>query len=176
MNKLSKINKVLFTIMSTFLIFLSILASLRLISEMYPNNHYSDSNSIIISDEENNKLVKQNKRAQLITLNRISLVDSSKKIYIIPVSQIVLKRPEKIPSNSNTTPGELSMEFIDSKYYNYMSKDVLNNIIVLNTKTNSAQILYNERTCIVNHKIIDINSQKKCSYYYATKIPITMEN
>ncbi len=152
MDRLKKINTILFTIMASILILISIILGIVLIVEAWPRT-YSRPDTGMISNEEVNENVNENLRTQLISYNNMTLIDSTKNIYIMPVSQLKLDTPEEIPK------AEMLYISIPQKPLYYRSGRLFNNIVVLDLKNNINSIIFNQRICIVDYHIFNTNSK-----------------
>lgn len=144
--------------MASLLIIVVIILLFKLVTEFLPKDRFSTYGEII-SNDEIAELIKENKRAGIITYQSPTLIDSANQIYLIPVSQIKLKNAEIIPESDNTV---MAMEVLSSEFsYRHSYRgDQLNNIVIVDLKNSSSDILFEERTCIVEHESISIESNK----------------
>ena len=152
MERLKKINSILFTIMSSLIIVTVLILLVRIIIDMWPRS-YNIPDSDIISNEQVAENLRDSLRTQIISFNQITLIDSASNIYLIPVSQKGLENPEKIPST------EMKMQILDYSYY-YRGGNLYNNLIVVDLKNKTNDIIFNSRISIVDYHIFNINNHK----------------
>ena len=99
MSKLVKVNSVLFTIMAVLIIiFLSVVTLQMLINRNKTTIRDDYPNTDMISNNKARELIKKNLRENIISINSVILIDSSKSLYYVPVSLLRLKKPEEAVS------------------------------------------------------------------------------
>ncbi len=159
MSKLGKFNNILFTIMASLLIITLIFVLIQIISELIPTKYPQPDNSIV-SSEKANELVQQKKRSHVIKFDSIVLVDSLTSLYIIPISQIKLEELDDLPSPSQTSLNIEAIKIMDPDFSYYLGSGIINNIVIVDMKNEAKKIIYNNRTCIVEYNIFNINNRK----------------
>ncbi len=127
---------------------------------IFLNNFFQSSrkqiNRDVISQEETNKLSNDTLRKQIISLKQIHLLDSTSKIYIVPVTQANLDAAE----SSNMPLGLInSYGRTDQKLF-YGRSSNFNNIVLFNSSSNSSKILFADRLGINDFRIISKHNNK----------------
>lgn len=150
MERIKRLNSILFTVMSSFIIIAFIFLLIKLIAELIPRN-YNRPDYEMISNELTAENAEENIRTQIISYDQLTLVDSLRNIYIMPVSQLKLEKPEELTVAYCQIP--------DFSYY-YRSGSLFNNMIVVNLNMQKSRILFHKRICIVDYRILKIDSKK----------------
>jgi len=114
----------------------------------------SDSNNQgILAIEETDVLNRDSLRKQIISFNRIQVVDSINQIFLIPVTQANLAAAE----NDN---GQLMNTKSIGRSYGKFYSNIYNNLVLHDKIKNDSQIIFEERISIENF-IIHESGQKK---------------
>lgn len=146
MDKLKKYNLIILAVIGTLLLIYLIIGGGVYGYEMLTYNSSDDTwyEPGIISEEVTDSLILEEKRKQIITFNKIELIDSVNRIYLIPVSHRNLENDE--------STGELlglTNQFIDNyDPRRYKSGVSYNNLIVYNSSDNISKIIFENRISI----------------------------
>lgn len=167
MEKLKKINQILFFVMALLAITMLIIGLYTIIKEYFfsGRRNYGDS---IVSNKKAENLIKKNKRSQLIDFSTINLIDSLNQIYIIPVGQKNLRKLQEIeePQSLNMEIEELpkteqtSHHLISSSYLYYYGYNTLNNILIYEGKDNISYPVFSYRIAILDYVVYEIKNNK----------------
>lgn len=99
----------------------------------------------IIADKNAKENLKENKRTHLVHFREFDLIDTTRQIYAIPVSQTVLKEHEAIDETSFFGRSDKSSAYRYRKY-NYRSSN--SNMIIFNATNNHKHKLFDKRISI----------------------------
>ena len=167
MERLTKINQILFLVLACLAIIMLVIGFSVMIEDYFSHRH-GDYNDSVVSNVKAEKLVKENKRSQLIEFDNINLIDSLNQLYIIPVQQKNLRelqdieeppmleiQMENIPKAEQKTYKPLSTSYL--YYYGY---NTFNNILIYNGKTKTAHPIFSNRIAIVDYIVYSIEKTK----------------
>lgn len=153
MEKLQKINKILFTIMSILVIIVIVFALVSLIISIFFREEKLQEDKIM-SQKEVEELLKQDKRAQLISYTEIQPIRGTDYLFIIAVSQTTLDRPQRISRQWRDEDPPMktypSYKSLSSSFGFYKGNRALNNLLVYSSINNSAVPIFKERVCIID--------------------------
>jgi hypothetical protein len=167
MEKLKKINQILFFVMASLAIIMLIIGLFTIIREHF-FDRYRDYDDSVVSNLKAEKLIEENKRSQLIEFDSVDLVDSLNQIYIIPVRQKNLRKLQDIED-----PPTLNIEVEDmpitaqesykpssSSYLYYYGYNTFNNILIYNGKTKISHPIFSNRIAIIDYIVYSIKNEK----------------
>lgn len=147
-DKIKNYNQIILAIAGTigvlFLFFAAFFA-LEELSRSFFDSKINRSNQGILAIEETNELNKDSLRKQIISFNRIQVVDSVNQIFLIPVTQANLAGAEK----DNEILGLMNTKSI-SRSYEKFYRNIYNNLVLYDKLKNESQILFDERISIEN--------------------------
>lgn len=149
-DKIKNYNQILLAIAGTIGVIFLLFATFFALEEMSRSFFYNrdNGNNGILAIEETNQLQKDSLRRQIISFNKIEVVDSINQTYIIPVTQANLAAAEK----DNEVLGLMNTRSTKYSYERYYG-NIYNNLIVYNQKTDQSKIVFDERISIENFKI-----------------------
>lgn len=153
MEKLQKINNILFTIMSILVILVVVFALVSLIISIFFREEKFQEDKIM-SQKEVKELLKQDKRAQLISYTEIQPIRGTDYLFIIAVSQTTLDRPQRISRQWRDEDPPMKTyppyKSLSSSFGFYEGDRALNNLLVYSSVDNSAVSIFKERVCIID--------------------------
>ncbi len=125
-----------------------IVALLTLVSELFGDLFRSSprQHTQIISEEAAKKNLEENKRTHLVHFREFDLVDTARQVYVIPVSQTVLKEHEAVDESGFFPKVEKRASSYSRKSYYYNSSH--NNMLVYRPKSNKTKRLFDSRVSI----------------------------
>jgi hypothetical protein len=157
--KIKNYNQKLIAVLGTIIILFAIAGLIGFIGVMINEYKYmsydDDIETGILSDEEVEKLQKENKREQVISYEEPRLIDTINSIYIIPISHKTLNEPEDIRGLLNIYSSEES-EPIDNRYSDGIY-GFYNNLIVYDSKSGTTTKIFDKR---VNFNAIKVEHFK----------------
>lgn len=155
MEKLKKYNLVLLAIIGTLLLIYLIIGGGIVGYEMLTYNSYGDSHYEpgIVSEETTDSLLAEEVRRQIITFNRIELVDSINQIYLIPVSHRNLESDESTGDILGLTNIYKGGDEFESK--RYKSGVSYNNLIVYYSNEDISRVIFKNRISISDYLFIE---------------------
>lgn len=112
-------------------------------------------NNGILATEKTNQLQKDSLRKQIISFNRIQVVDSINQLVLIPVTQANLAAAEKNQTPKNTK----SIGRYNSGYKQFHG-NIYNNLVLHDETSNKSEILFDTRVSI-NDFLVHENEDKK---------------
>lgn len=135
----------------------------------YLSHRYSGSNDSVVSNVKAEKLVKENKRSQIIEFNTIQLIDSLNQLYIIPVQQKNLKRVQniekdqrlEIQTESIPSAEQKAYKPLSSSYRYYYGYNTFNNILIYDGKTGKSHPIFSNRIAIVDFIIYSMVKSRR---------------
>ncbi len=152
--KIKNYNQKVLAILVTVIVLLAIVgliaASYFAITEIRRYLRYNAQEEGILSEEEIEKLQKENLRQQIISYEIPKLVDSLNMIYIIPVSHKSLEEPEEILGLLNMYSS--SENKLDSRYFKEYY-GAFNNLLVYDFKKQNIKKLFDDRVNFENISI-----------------------
>lgn len=153
-NKIKNYNQIILAIAGTLgLILLSLLIFLVL-GEMSRSLFIpKDSNNGILAVEKTNNLLKDSLRKQIISFNRIQIIDSLNQTYLLPVTQANL-------ADAESTDQLLGLLNTRSVRYKEFSGNIYNNLIIHNSKNGVSKLLFDTRVSIENFRIHESQNKK----------------
>lgn len=153
MDRLKSYNLIILAIIGTLLLIYLIIGGVVYGYDMLAYESYDDYNYEpgIISEEVTDSLISEEIRKQIITFNKIELIDSVNRIYLIPVSHRNLDNDE--------STGELlglTNQFVD-KYESrrYKSGVNYNNLITYHANENTSKVIFENRISISDYLSIE---------------------
>ncbi len=151
MSNLDKLNKILFTIMSILIIVTAILVIAMIIPEI-TNNHSIDTPPML-SNERMQELKEQNLYQEKIDFDYISSLDTTGQFYLLPVKQVLLDKPSMLPDYDELIDQEIILdEGITKGIISYGYQNTHNNLVILDIKKNTQDIIFKTRICIVEYR------------------------
>ncbi|NEN22339.1 hypothetical protein G3O08_02330 [Cryomorpha ignava] len=160
MSKIEKIrnyNSIILALVGTIAVIFLIFAAFFLLEEMsrsfFRNDDYR--NDGILATEETDQLLKDSLRRQIISFDRIQIVDSITQTYLLPVTQANLADPE-----SSKVLADRLNTFGSGSDYEYYDENTYNNLIVYNSSTGKSQVVFNQRVSIGNYQVYNSGDQK----------------
>lgn len=159
MSKLTKYNQFLITTIGTVLLMIILISAYFGISEMIRYINWSRNDQIelsIVSSEEAEKLSKDSTLKQLVSFEKILLIDSTKHLYIIPSEQVNLSNKEKI--NDNELLG-LTSNFSGGNGKFYYGDNYYNNLLLYDDINNSTYEIFSRRVSINSFQIVSVNEK-----------------
>jgi hypothetical protein len=134
MTKLQKYNNVIFAVFGTLGIILGLFGLFEILKQYYFEN---GSNNAVISTETIEKLANKNQLRQLLDLNVPIVLDTSKGLYLFPITQKTLSQPikrneistdfyEKVPVSSIKPQVTLSTKLWYGNYNNLIISENCN--------------------------------------------------
>lgn len=160
MSKIEKIrnyNSIILAIAGTVAVIFLIIGAFFLLEDMsrsfFRNDDYR--NDGILAIEETDQLLKDSLRRQIISFDRIQIIDSISQTYLLPVTQANLADPE-----SNRKLGGLMNSFGSGSEYEYYDDAAYNNLIVHNSETGKTQVVFKQRVSIGNYHIHNSGDKK----------------
>ena len=107
-----------------------------------------------MSQKEVKELLKQDKRAQLISYTEIQPIRGTDYLFIIAVSQTTLDRPQRISRQWRDEDPPMKTyppyKSLSSSFGFYEGDRALNNLLVYSSVDNSAVSIFKERVCIID--------------------------
>ncbi len=156
--KIKNYNQIILAIAGTigvvFLFFAAIFA-LGELSRSFFESRVERNNQGILAIEQTDELNKDSLRKQIISFNKIQVIDSAKQIFLIPVTQANLASAEK----DNEILGLMNTKSIGRSYEKFYG-NIYNNLVLHDKLKDESQILFNERISIENF-IVHENSGDK---------------
>jgi hypothetical protein len=149
MERIKNYNQKLLAALGTVVAIVAIVGLVALtyfvIAEIGRDFRFNNKKTGILSDEKIEKLIKENKRQQVISYNFPQLVDTLNSIYIIPVSHKTLNEPEYIDEGLlDLLDIHESMSNPDDRYSKRFYGS-FNNLLVYDLKVNRTTKLFDER-------------------------------
>lgn len=112
-------------------------------------------NQGILAVEETDALNKDSLRKQIISFNKIQVIDSIHQIYLLPVTQANLAQAEK----DNKLLGLSNTKSIGRSYTRYYG-NIYNNLVLHDKLNNETQIIFEERISIEDFIIHEDDNNK----------------
>jgi hypothetical protein len=155
--KVKNYNQFLLSIAGTlgllFLLFLGIMITVDECNFRFDDDTY---NAGIISNVETENLLKDSIRKQIISFKYLNLIDSTNKVYLIPVGQSNLGEEEYAGDIFG-----LVNNFSGGKDYgDYPIMIDYNNLMIYDSKIDSSWIVFNNRISISDFRIIGSDNAK----------------
>ena len=155
-NRIKNYNQVILAIAGTIGVILLIIAGIFALEEVTRSVFSSTnrSNQGILAIEETNELNKDSLRKQIISFNKIEVVDSINQIFVIPVTQANLAAAE--------TSGEL-LGLMNTKSIGRYEKfygNIYNNLVLYDKLKGESEIIFNERISIEDFIIHEYKQNK----------------
>ena len=142
------------TIGVVFLLFAAFFA-LEELSRSFLDSRADSNNQGILAIEETNELNKDSLRKQIISFNRMQVIDSINQIFLIPVTQANLAAAER----DNEILGLMNTKSIGRSYEKFYG-NIYNNLVLHDRLKNESQLIFDERISIENF-IVHENSRGK---------------
>lgn len=123
--------------------------------EFFSYRYFDDDDDYVepISEEATNELLKDSLRSQIISLDRMELIDSANKIYMLPVAQANLEHEERAEGLRGLTNSYSKIGY--EKSYN-----TYNNLVIYNGITGESKVLFKQKVGVQIENIIEWNGQK----------------
>lgn len=155
--KIKNYNQIILAIAGTigvlFLFFAAFFVLVDMSSSFFDNA--SNNNNGVLATEKTNQLQKENLRKQIISFNKIQVIDSANQIFLIPVTQADLVDAEK----GNGVSGFTSTKSIRGSYDEFY-ENIYNNLVLYYKYTKESSIIFDKRISIEEF-IIHESGQKK---------------
>lgn len=145
MDKLKKYNQIILAIAGTIgLIILLVIGAFAIIelSASYLRSSNNDYNGIL-AIEETNQLLQDSLRKQIISFNKIQVVDSVAQIYLLPVTQANLADAE----STNGVLGLLDSKSTGKSYERFYG-NIYNNLIIYDLTNATTKMVFDKRISI----------------------------
>jgi len=160
MNKIDKIknyNQIILAIVGTIGVVFIFFAALFTLVEMSDTFFRNDDNSNngILAIEETDKLLQDSLRKQIITFNRIQIIDSISQTYLLPVTQANLVDAE----STNELLG-LMNKVSSSLSYEDFNYNIYNNLILYSSLTGRSKAIFDTRKSLGNFIVHESNNEK----------------
>lgn len=154
--KLNKYNQVLLAIAGTIGIILLFIMAVFAIHEIYDDffRSYDYSDDGILAIEETDQLRKDSLRKQIISFNKIQVIDSLSQTYVLPVTQANLAEAE----STDKVLGLISSK--SSSYEKRYQPNIYNNLMLFNSSTDSSKIIFENRISIEDYIVHESGEQK----------------
>lgn len=167
MERLTKINHILFFVLACLAIIMLIIGFSVMIKD-YFSHRYRGYNESVVSNVKAEKLVKENKRSQIIEFDNIRLIDSLNQLYIIPVQQKNLRKLQvieeaprlEIQTENIPKAEQKAYKPLSSSYLYYYGYNTFNNILIYNGKTKTSHPIFSNRIAIVDFIVYSIEKTK----------------
>lgn len=154
-NKIRNYNQILLAIAGSIGVLMLFISGIFLIAEL-ADDLFRDNDDYrgILAIDETDRLLRDTLRKQIVTFDKIEIIDSLEQTYILPVTQANLADAE----SANDMIG-LMNTFGKGSNYRYHTY-VYNNLIVYNSTSDISEILFEERVCIQNYLIHEKTDNK----------------
>jgi hypothetical protein len=146
--KIKNYNQKMLAIFATIIVVLASAGLVILIcvgvSEFNRNKRYQQQNTGVLSDQKIDELQQEQMREQIISFDKLSLIDTVNSIYIAPVSHINLINRENLSDKFMQLESKINYEYVDSRYSNNIY-GVFNNLIIYDQPNNTTHKLFETR-------------------------------
>lgn len=164
--KIKNYNQIILAIAGTigvlFIFFAAFFVLVDMSSSFFDNA--SNNNNGVLATEKTNQLQKENLRKQIISFNKIQVIDSANQIFLIPVTQADLADAEK----GNEVLGLMNTKSIGRSYDKFYG-NIYNNLILYYKFTKESSIIFDKRISIEEF-IIHESGQNKYVVIPASQI------
>jgi len=152
MEKIKKFNQVLLAVIGSISLLIIIGIGISLLVDAIRNLRHEEVSfpKGIISEEKTDELLTDSLRKQIISFDKIELIDSAGRIFLLPVGQANLSEEEatsKLLGLTNVYRGNW-----DNIGYPYESS--YNNLILFEAKDSLSTLIFKERISISDYKVI----------------------
>lgn len=155
--KIKNYNQIILAIAGTIGVIFLFFAAFFVLIDMSSSFFENDSNNYngVLATEKTNQLQKENLRKQIISFNKIQVIDSANQIFLIPVTQADLADAEK----GNGVSGFTGTKSIRGSYDEFY-ENIYNNLVLYYKYTKESSIIFDKRISIEEF-IIHESGQKK---------------
>jgi hypothetical protein len=159
MSSLQRFNSVLFAILAPLLIAAVLLVLVTAFREIFPSKTVEPTpppTDAIISADRAKALTQQGKKANLVTFKELIPLDQKGQLYLIPISQVHLKKPEFVDPNLSSVACTIVEESDYRRYkygYGFASSSPLNNFVIYDQNTLTSRPLFDYRISIVAYSL-----------------------
>ncbi len=151
MNKIKIYNQIILAFLGTILLLIAIVGLVYSITlTVYTISENNNTVEGIVSDENIEKLQKENKRKQLISYESPQLLDTLNQIYMIPVSHKTLNQVENIKEENTLSSLELYTSSKIDKRYSKWYYGCYNNILIYDYNNQTINKLFTDRVTFEN--------------------------
>ena len=155
MDKIKNYNQIILAAAGTIGVILLLFLAGIFIWDTVSRWSYDDDDEIgILATEQTDILQEENLRKQIISFNRIQVLDSASQIFVIPVTQANLAKAEY--------DGQL-LGLMNSKFsvnYERYSNNIYNNLVLYDGLNNRSEILFKDRISIEDFIIHESGNKK----------------
>lgn len=148
-DKIKKYNQILLAIGGTVMIIFLIFVMFMEVSRSYSYYDFDDGGGLL-SSEETDILLKDSLATQVLSVNYIQLLDSTKNIYVVPITQADIEEGQKI--------GELLglINSSDGFGNDYRNRLAINNLVIYSGSMRESKVLFNQRIGITDYQIASV--------------------
>jgi len=157
--KIKNFNQILLSLAGIgILIFFLVLGAFLIMDAIDSRNYRNNRTpSGLIAQGETDQLLADSLRKQIVTFNSISIIDSAKQIFILPVTQATLKNGALNDELFNLVYGfSLSKTYKSNRNYD----NTFNNIILFDALENKSEIVFSNRISIKDYDFYETDGIK----------------
>ena len=151
-NKLKNYNQLLLAIGATLALLFFIGAIVFIAIDEFRRGNVASPEGIIAT-EETKELLGDSLRKQIVSFNNIELVDSARKLYLLPVRQAQIEDGESIDDMVGLTNSFTGMDVRYEKY-SYTKNTAYNNLVLYESAQEVSTILFDDRISISTYTIV----------------------
>ncbi|MEL7123931.1 MAG: hypothetical protein AAFO07_31120 [Bacteroidota bacterium] len=152
---IKRYNQVLLSILGTVVLIFALLGGTMVLITLYQELRWEESVEEVgmISNERVEEMAQDSIRKQLITFNRIILVDTLNEKYVLPVSQANLIEDEYF---DDSDPFGLTNIYTGGKTTYYSKSNAYCNLMIYDKKANTSKSLFQKRVSINEFYSIEV--------------------
>lgn len=161
MTRLQKTNHVLFLALASVGLLLGTAVLVNWAERAY-NRWTAPSGNEIVSTNRAEDLAGQNKRLNVVSTSHAKLLDPSRSLYLVPISQKQLREPESIRRAETVNMTQVRRprrrDASSPKWQSYRvagGAGPFNNLVLYRGRTGKTTVLFDERTGVTRYLVVD---------------------